>query len=51
MDQKPQLKIEFFKLGLLLNKSNLHANQKTEVTFFIQNEKDNPVLYATTNGH
>jgi hypothetical protein len=50
MDQKSQLKIEFFQLGLLLNKSNLKMNQKTEISFFIQNEKGVPALYATTNG-
>ena len=50
MDQKSQLKIEFFQLGLILNKSNLKINQKTEITFFIQNEKSSPVLCATANG-
>ncbi len=50
MDQKTQLKIEFFVLCRLLNKSNLKINQKTDILFFIQNENGMPALYATTNG-
>ena len=49
MDQKSQLKIEFFELCRLLNKSNIKANQKTEILFFIQTENQKMTLYATTN--
>ncbi len=49
MDQKTQLKIEFFELCRLLNKSNLNANQKTDISFYFETEVDCTVLYATTN--
>ena len=48
MDQT-QLKVEFFELIRLLNKSNLRANQKTEISFFIERKKNKMVLFATTN--
>ncbi len=49
MDQKTQPKIEFFELCRLLNKSNLKANQKTEILFFIEADNQKLTLYATTN--
>ena len=49
MDQTAQLKIEFFKLIRLLNQSNQKANQKTEISFFIETNADRSILYATTN--
>ncbi len=49
MDQNTQLKIEFFELCRSLNTSNLHKNQKTEISFFILTERDESILFATTN--
>lgn len=49
MDQITQLKIEYFELSRLLNKSNLKSNQKTDISFFIEKEKGGLVLFATTN--
>ncbi len=51
MDQKTQLKIEFFELCRLLNKSNLKINQKTNISFFIHKNNQKMTLYATTNHH
>lgn len=49
MDQNTQLKIEFFELCRRLNTSNLHKNQKTEISFFIEAEKNKLILCASTN--
>ncbi len=49
MDQNTQLKIEFFELCRLLNRSNVHANQKTEISFLIETSGNKSILYATTN--
>lgn len=49
MDQNTLLKREYFELCRRLNTSNLHKNQKTEVSFFIEQEKNRLVLFATTN--
>ncbi len=49
MNPATQLKIEFFELLRLLNKSNLTTNQKTEISFFIENRTDKVTLCATTN--
>ncbi len=49
MDQTAQLKIEFFELIRLLNQSNQTANQKTEISFFLESRKHKSILYATTN--
>lgn len=49
MDQKSQLKSEFFELSRILNRSNLKTNQKTEISFFIEKTKYNSILYAKTN--
>ncbi len=49
MKQNTQLKIEFFELCQMLNKSNLRVNQKTEILFFIDTQGYQSILYATTN--
>lgn len=49
MDQNTQIKIEFFELCRQLNRSNVHANQKTEISFFIEAVGNKSILYATTN--
>jgi len=49
MNQNSQLKIEYFGLCNLLNKSNLLTNQKTKIIFFIEIEKGSSILFATTN--
>lgn len=49
MDQNTQLKREYFELYRLLNRSNLHKNQKTEISFFIETEGNQLTLYTTTN--
>lgn len=49
MDQNTQLKREYFELRILLNRSNLKTNQKTEISFFIENEKNKSILCASTN--
>lgn len=49
MDQNTQIKIEFFELCRQLNRSNVHANQKTEISFFIETVGNKSILYVTTN--
>lgn len=49
MDQKTQLKSEFFELCRILNRSNSKTNQKTEIYFYIETEAGKPVLFATRN--
>jgi hypothetical protein len=49
MDQITQLKIEYFELCRLLNKSNLKVNQKTDVSFFIEKGSETVILFATAN--
>ncbi len=49
MDQNTQLKIEFFKLVKILNRSNLNINQRTEISFFIETVGSKSTVYATTN--
>ena len=50
MDQIAQLKIEYFELCKLLNKSNLKINQRTDVLFFIDTSNGRSIMSATTNG-
>ena len=49
MDQNTQLKREYFELCRILNRSNLHKNQKTEISFFIEIDRIKLVLFASTN--
>ncbi len=49
MDETAQFKIEFFELVRILNQSNLYKNQKTEISFFIENLAAKRFLYAEIN--
>ncbi len=49
MDQNTQLKREYFELYRMLNRSNLHKNQRTDVLFFIEPENGRLILYSTAN--
>jgi poly-D-alanine transfer protein DltD len=49
MNQNTLLKREYFELYRMLNRSNLHKNQRTDILFFIEPENGSLILYSTAN--